>query len=71
MKVNRLESIMAKIHKQIIALLSEKPMTLVELAEELEKTEKKVFNALKKLFSDDKIISDAKTRQYYLVKEQS
>ena len=62
---------MAKIHKQIISLLSEKPMTLVEIAEELEKTEKKVFNALKKLFSDDKIQSDAKTHQYYLVNVQS
>jgi len=71
MNANRLESIMAKIHKQIIKLLSEKPMTLVEITEKLEYTEKKVFNALKKLFSDDKINSNAKTRQYYLVKEQS
>ena len=62
---------MAKIHKQIVKLLSEKQMTLVELAEELEYTEKKVFNALKKLFSDNKINSDAKTRQYFLVNEQS
>ena len=58
---------MAKIHKQIITLLSEKPMTLVEIAEELEYKEKKVFNALKKLFSDGKINSDAKTRKYSLV----
>jgi len=71
MNANRLESIMAKIHKQIIKLLSEKPMTLVEITEKLEYTEKKVFNALKKLFSDDNINSNAKTRQYYLVKEQS
>ena len=62
---------MAKIHKQIIKLLAEKPMSLVEIAEELEKTEKKVFNALKKLFSDDKIKSNAKTHQYYLVNKQS
>jgi len=68
---NRLESIMAKIHKDIIKLLSEKPMTLVELAEQLEKTEKKVFNALKKLFSDDKVISDSKTRKYSIVKKQN
>jgi len=58
---------MAKIHKQILALLSEKPMTLVEIAEKLEYKEKKVFNALKKLFSDDKVNSNAKTREYYLV----
>ena len=46
-------------------------MSLVEIAEELEKTEKKVFNALKKLFSDDKIKSDAKTRKYYVETEES
>ena len=60
---------MAKIHKDIIKLLSEKPLTLAEIAEKLEKSEKKVYNALKKLFSNDKVNSDAKTRQYYLVKE--
>jgi predicted transcriptional regulator len=57
---------MAKIHNDILKLLSEKPMTLNELAETLEKTEKKTFNALKKLFSDGKINSDAKTRKYSL-----
>jgi predicted transcriptional regulator len=57
---------MAKIHNDILKLLSEKPMTLVEIAETLEKTEKKTFNALKKLFSDGKISSDAKTRKYSL-----
>ena len=44
-------------------------LTPVEIAEELEYKEKKVFNALKKLFSDGKINSNAKTRQYYLVEE--
>lgn len=62
---------MAKIHKDIIKLLSEKPMTLAEITEKLEKSEKKVYNALKKLFSDGEIESDAKTRQYFLTKEQS
>ena len=62
---------MAKIHKDILKLLSEKPMSLPEIAESLEKTEKKVFNALKKLFSDGKIDSDAKTRKYSLVEKQS
>ncbi|PVX26092.1 MAG: hypothetical protein CW691_02520 [Candidatus Bathyarchaeum sp.] len=69
MTTNRLESIMAKIHKQILSLLSEKPMTLAEIAEQLEYKEKKVFNALKKLFSDGKINSNAKTRQYNIVAE--
>ena len=71
MQTNRLESIMAKIHKDIIKLLSEKPMALAEIAEQLEKTEKKVFNALKKLFSDGEIESDSKTRKYALAKKQS
>lgn len=60
---------MAKIHKDILKFLSEKPMTLVEVAEKLEKTEKKTYNALKKLFSDGKIESNAKTRKYSLAKE--
>jgi len=62
---------MAKIHKDIIKLLSEKPLTLAELAESLETKEKKVFNALKKLFSDGEIESDAKTRKYSLVTKQN
>ena len=67
MQTNRLESIMAKIHKDIITLLSEKPLTLVEIAEQLEKSEKKVYNALKKLFGDGEIDCDAKSRQYSIV----
>ncbi|PVX27230.1 MAG: hypothetical protein CW716_03395 [Candidatus Bathyarchaeum sp.] len=58
---------MAKIHKDIMKLLAEKPMSLVEIAEALEKSEKKVYNALKKLFSDGDIESDPKTRTYSLV----
>jgi len=57
---------MAKIHKDIVKLLSEKPLSLAELAEELEKPEKKVYNALKKLFGDGKVNSNAKTRKYSL-----
>ena len=59
---------MAKIHNDILKLLAEKPMSLIEISETLEKTEKKTFNALKKLFSDGKINSDAKTRKYSLIK---
>ena len=62
---------MAKIHKDILKLLAEKPMALVELAESLETKEKKVFNALKKLFSDGEIESNAKTRKYSLAKKQN
>ena len=60
---------MAKIHKDILKLLAEKPMSLAEIAEKLEKSEKKVFNALKKLFSDGEINSNAKTRKYSLTKK--
>jgi len=71
MTTNRLGSIMAKIHKDIIKLLSEKPLTLVEIAEKLEKSEKKVYNALKKLFGDGEINCDGKSRLYSLAKKQS
>ena len=60
---------MAKIHKDIIKLLSEEPLSLAEIAEKLEKSEKKVYNALKKLFSDGKINSDAKSRKYCIAGE--
>jgi predicted transcriptional regulator len=62
---------MAKIHKQILTLLAEKSMSLAEIAEELEYKEKKVFNALKKLFSDGKINSNAKNRKYSLAEKKS
>jgi predicted transcriptional regulator len=61
--------IMGKIHTQIMKLLKEKPMSLNELSETLETTEKKTFNALKKLFSDGKINSNAKTRTYSIVED--
>lgn len=60
---------MAKIHKDIMKLLAEKPMALVEIAETLEKSEKKVYNALKKLFSDGEIDCDAKSRQYSITRK--
>jgi len=60
---------MAKIHKDIIKLLEEKPMSLAEIAETLEKSEKKVYNALKKLFGNGDIDSDPKTRKYSVAKK--
>ena len=62
---------MAKIHKDIIKLLetSGKPMSLADIAEKLEKSEKKVYNALKKLFTDDEIDCDGRTRQYSIAKK--
>ncbi|HDQ06692.1 MAG TPA: transcriptional regulator [Candidatus Bathyarchaeota archaeon] len=58
---------MAKIHKDIIKLLSAEPLSLAEIAEKLEKPEKKVYNALKKLFSDGEINCDGKSRKYSIV----
>ena len=67
------ESIMGKIHKQIISLLenSEKPLSLVEIAEQIGKPEKTVFKALRKLFSEGAIDCDNKSHLYCLAKEQS
>ena len=64
---------MTKIHKQILSLLetSEKPPSLVEIAEQIGKPEKTVFKALRKLFSDGKINCDGKSHLYSLAKEQS
>ena len=60
---------MAKIHKDILKLLAEKPLTLVEIAETLEKSEKKTYNALKKLFGNGDIESNPKTRTYSIAKK--
>jgi DNA-binding IclR family transcriptional regulator len=64
---------MGKIHKQIVSLLetSGEPLSLVEVAEQIGKPEKKVFKALRKLFSDGAINCDNKNRKYYLTKEES
>ncbi len=62
---------MAKIHKQIISLLetSEKPLSLVDIVTQIGKSEKTVFKALRKLFSDGKINCDGKSRKYSIANE--
>ena len=62
---------MGKIHKQIISLLetSEKPLSLVEIADQIGKPPKTVFKSLRKLFNEGKINCDVKSRQYTLAKE--
>ena len=64
---------MGKIHKQIVSLLetSGKPCGLTEIAEQIEKPEKTVFKALRKLFSEGTIDCDNKNRLYSLAKKQS
>jgi len=62
---------LGKVEEQIVALLknSEKPLTLAEISDNLGKTPKSVFKALQKLFSEDKIHCDIRTRSYTLAKE--
>jgi len=62
---------LGKVDEQVVALLrnSQSPMTLVEIAEKLDKPPKTIFKALQKLFSEGKINCDIRTRRYTLVKE--
>lgn len=64
---------MGKIDKLIISLLetSGKPLSLVEIAEQIGKSEKTVFKALRKLFSEGTIDCDNKNHLYSLAKGQS
>ncbi len=57
---------MVKVEDQIIELLkkSEKPLTLMEIAERLEKPPKKVFSPLRKLFVAGRVNCDHQTRTY-------
>jgi len=62
---------MGKVDKQIVSLLenSDKPLTLVEIANQIGKPSKTVFKSLRKLFDKGKVDCDAKTRRYTLTKE--
>jgi len=62
---------MGKIDEQIVSLLenSDKPLTLVEIANQMGKPSKTVFKSLRKLFNEGKVDCDAKTRRYTLAKE--
>ncbi|MGD8566128.1 MAG: MarR family transcriptional regulator [Candidatus Bathyarchaeota archaeon] len=59
---------MAKLDKVIESLLKDydEGLTLSEIAEKVEQTEKKVYKALRKLFEKEKI--DSVNRRYKLVK---
>ena len=62
---------MVKTDKQILQLLQEgSPLTLLEIADMLEKKPKTVFRALRKLFEKGKIECDPRTRRYSLAKEE-
>lgn len=60
---------MGKLDKPVLELLqnSSKPLTLTEIAQKLDKSEKAVFKVLKRLFEKDQI--ETKGRQYAIAKE--
>lgn len=58
---------MNKLEKKIIEILSKsEPLTLMEIAEKLNKSPKAVFRALRRLFEKGKVGCDIKTRRYCL-----
>lgn len=58
---------MSNLEKKIVELLSSsEPLTLMEIAERLNKSPKAVFRALRKLFEKGRVGCDIKTRRYYL-----
>jgi len=61
-----------KIDEQVFAILknSGKPLTLQEIADQMGKPTKTAYKGVKKLFEDNKIDCDNKTRQYSLAKGQ-
>jgi len=61
-----------KTDKRILDLLSRNgPLTLYEIAEKLELKPKTVFRSLRKLFENEMISSDPKTRRYSIEEERS
>jgi len=62
---------MGKVEDQIISLLenSRKPLSLVEIADQIGKPPKTVFKSLRKLFEEGKVNCNIKNRQYTLAKE--
>jgi len=62
---------MGKVEDQIVEVLqkSQKPMTLVEIAEQVGKPPKKVFSPLRKLFEDGRVDCDVGSHTYRIAKE--
>jgi DNA-binding IclR family transcriptional regulator len=62
---------LGKAEDQVVEVLQKagKPLTLVEIAEQMDKPPKKIFKSLRKLFEAHKVNCDNKTRTYALVKE--
>ena len=61
---------MNKLDEQVLKLLSESgPLTLVEIAEKLDKKSKAVYGSLRRLFESNSINNDLKTRKYSVAKK--
>lgn len=62
---------LGKTEDQIVEVLRRagKPLTLVEIAEQMGKPPKKIFSGLRKLFAASKVTCDNKTHTYALPKE--
>jgi DNA-binding IclR family transcriptional regulator len=60
---------MVKPENQILQLLKDEPLTLIEIAEKLDMKPKTVFKSLRKLFENNEINCDTKTKRYTLAKE--
>lgn len=62
-------SLLGKLDKPVLEVLqtSSKPLTLAEIAQRLDKSEKAVYRTLKRLFEKGKI--DSKGRQYTVAAE--
>jgi DNA-binding Lrp family transcriptional regulator len=59
-----------KLDEQVLKLLSESgPLTLVEIAEKLDKKPKAVYGSLRRLFESNSINNDLKTRKYSVAKK--
>jgi len=62
---------MNKLDEQVLQVLKESgPLTLVEIAEKLDKKPKAVFGSLRRLFENGDIDCDHKTRQYFVAKKE-
>ncbi len=62
---------MGKVENQIVDVLkkSEKPLTLIQIAEQLGKPPKKLFSPLRKLFEANRVSCDPQNRTYKLADE--
>lgn len=62
---------MNKLDEQVLQVLREsEPLTLVEIAEKLNEKPKAVFASLRRLFENNDIETDHKTRQYFPAKKE-